>query len=207
MQRVFALAWLVVGCTRHEPSPPPPTPHPLPTPQGSSIVPVRATIDVAAINALVPTELVGELVFEERELVHEGIEVFTIAAPKEWVRQRPFSKLTPDLSKSDEIYFGVESDCAGVCGPSRDWAAISNQKLFAPMATVSNLTIMEDDKQPNRRTMVFDGNHDDRYVVVAWWDGGASWYFACGAKLRGRLKLASTAFKKACGSVRQVQKS
>lgn len=160
------------------------------------------TIDVAAVNALVPTALKDRLVFEKRDLVIERGKhkaTYTVAAPAGWTQG---SKLFAHLKANDTAGLSrleVGSNCDGECTP-KPWEAIADRVNFAPRAR-GNVT--KDDKAPGRRTMIADVDSGGAatVVVTAWWTDGDRSYHTCTASLDLTLKDAAPAFDKACQAV------
>jgi hypothetical protein len=162
------------------------------------------TIDVAAVNALVPAALRDKLVFERRDLVIERDQhttTYTIAAPKGWPQvSKKFAHLKPEDGGRSFTRFGVGSNCDGECTP-KPWEAIADKVNFAPRARGK---IVRDDRSPGRRSMIVDGDAGDARttdVVVAWWADGDSRYHTCIASLDEALRAAAPAFEKACQAV------
>lgn len=157
-------------------------------------------LDVAGVNALVPAELKAALVFEELTLEErKGKRTFTFAAPKGWTQE---SKMLQNVRPPKEpdlgffTKFGVSSECAGVCEP-KDWAAVSDQKLFSQFA---GGTIQKDEKTATSRLMIAEKGAST-YVVYAWWKDGAERYYTCDAALEKPVAAAAPAFAKACQAV------
>jgi hypothetical protein len=159
------------------------------------------TIDVAAVNALVPAALKDKIVFEKRDLVIEqgrDKTTYTLAAPKTWTQD---SKMWANLKADDKGGFfsgmKVGTDCDGECKP-KAWEQIADKNFFAPHAKGK---VSKDEKSPGKRTMISDMDESGvktTDVVVAWWTEGDSSYHTCVAKLDESVKDAAPAFDKAC---------
>jgi hypothetical protein len=161
------------------------------------------TIDVAAVNALVPAALKDRLVFEKRDLVIERgkhTTTYTMAAPVGWAQG---SRLFAHLKANDQAGLGsrleVGSNCDGECTP-KPWEAIADRVNFAPRAKGK---VTKDDRAPGRRTMIADAGSAGAgsVVVTAWWSDGDRSYHTCTAALDDTLEDAAPAFDKACQAV------
>jgi hypothetical protein len=164
----------------------------------------EVTIDVAAVNALVPPALKDRLVFDKRDLVIERGKhktTYTIAAPRNWPQDsKRFAHMKPDDKAGFVARFEIGSNCDGECSP-KPWEAIADRVNFAPRAQGH---VQKDDRAPGRRTMIaqVDGNGATKTeVVVAWWIDGDKSYHTCTASLDEALQDAAPAFEKACQAV------
>ena len=163
------------------------------------------TIDVAAVNALVPAALRDRLVFEQRALVIERgkhTTTYTVAAPVGWTHDsKLFAHLRSAAAPGAISRLEVGSNCDGECTP-KPWQAIADRVNFAPRATAR---VTKDDRAPGRRTMITeqgtDGGSAAVVVVTAWWTDGERSYHTCTASLDATLKDAAPAFDKACQAV------
>ena len=156
----------------------------------------KVTIDLAPINALVPSPLKDKLVFEQRAITI-GHATYTLAAPRSWTQE---GKLFAHWKGAEHSRLEVGSNCDGTCTP-KDWAAISDKVNFAPRAKGK---VLKDDKGANRRTMIAQtsiGGQETTDIVVAWWTDGANRYHQCTATLDDTIKDAASAFEKVCQAV------
>jgi hypothetical protein len=159
------------------------------------------TIDVAAVNALVPAALKDRLVFEKRDLVIERGKhrtTYPVAAPAGWTQDsKMFAHLKAKTGASSRLEVG--SNCDGECTP-KPWEAIADRVNFAPRAKAK---VTKDDKAPGRRTMIADVDTGGAgtVVVTAWWTDGDRSYHTCTASLDDTLKDAAPAFDKACQAI------
>jgi hypothetical protein len=165
---------------------------------------VAGSIDVAAVNALVPAALKDKIVFEKRDIVIErgtSKTTYTMAVPKGWTQEgKMFAHIKADANGG--LFSGIEvgSNCDGSCEP-KEWEKIADKVNFQPRASGK---VSKDDKAKGRRTMIADVESNGvktTDVVVATWTDGASKYFACTAKLDESIKDAAPAFDKACSVV------
>lgn len=169
-------------------------------PGGAMAARPPVTIDVAAVNALVPPALRDRLVFEKRDLVIERgkrTTTYTVAAPAGWVQD---SKMFAHLKTTDRTSrFEVGANCDGECAP-KPWEAIADRVNFAPRARGK---VTKDDRAPGRRAMIagVDAPGGGTVVVTAWWADGDRSYHTCTASLDASLEGAAPAFDKACQAV------
>jgi hypothetical protein len=163
-----------------------------------------AKIDAAGVNALVPAALKDKLVFEQRDIVLDGMDkaTYTLAAPKDWKQtSKMFGTLEgPGFSK---MTFGP--DCGGECKP-KDWAKVFDDGNGKNLTTGDH-KVIKDEKRPNGRTIISEdtGGMHNTIVKVATWTDGASEYQLCGAELSEDMKDAAPAFEKACSAVNVVK--
>ena len=198
--RLGAIVALVVACGKREPDAVP-----------------TATIDVAAINALVPAALRDELVFEQRELVtdHTGGGVapkvtFTAAVPRGWERQPfaivdDFAALVPPAASklAGAADLSLKSACKqdGICVAQDGvaWAALAEKEVFGPYRR-DGIVIERDDVRATDRLAILR-RAADRYLVYAWWRDGGTRFRICAARLASAAEAAAPAFEKACRTV------
>lgn len=172
--------------------------------KSSSSAPKTAPIDVAGVNALVPAELEGKLVFEQRDLIEErgkrSKTTYTMAAPKDWEQDmKMFASLKPKSEANLGFFTSlrVGSNCDGTCEP-KDWAKTSEKVNFAQFREGWKIT--KDDQTKTTHLMIAEKD-DQTNVTYAWWADGASKYYSCSASLEGEIKAAADAFAKACQAV------
>ncbi len=164
-----------------------------------------AKIDVAGVNALVPAALKDKVVFEQRDVKEEGghrAPTFTLAAPKGWEQKmKMMATLRPpegsNLGFMTELH--VSSNCDGDC-VAKDWAATADKVNFAQFKS-NGSKIEKDEKGKADRTLVASTDDGKKYVVYAWWEGGAKRYHYCTATLEKEAADAAPAFEKACKAV------
>ncbi|HEV7559691.1 MAG TPA: hypothetical protein VGO00_29645 [Kofleriaceae bacterium] len=166
--------------------------------------PAAATIDIAAINGLVPAALKDKIGFEKRDIVIERGKdktTYTMAVPKGWTQEgKMFAHIKADSNGG--FFSGIEvgSNCDGSCEP-KDWEKVADKVNFKERAAGK---VTKDDKGKGHRTMIADVESNGvktTDVVVATWSDGAKKYFACTAKLDESIKDAAPAFEKACSAV------
>jgi hypothetical protein len=165
--------------------------------------PPAASIDVAAVNALVPAALKDKLVFEKRDVTEERGKrskvTYTLAAPKDWEQDmKMFASLKPKSESSLGFMTSVQvgSNCDGTCEP-KDWAKTSEKVNFAQFRDGK---IIKDEQTKTNHLMIAEKN-DSTYVVYAWWADGARKYYSCTASLEKEAAPAAEAFAKACQAV------
>lgn len=171
---------------------------------GASAPATPVTIDLAAVNALVPAALKDRLVFERRELViqHGAQQAsYVVAAPAGWIQtSKLFAHLRPAGATATAPRFDVGSNCDGPCTP-RPWEAIADRVNFAPRARGK---VLKDERSAGRRTMIAQvesAGARTTDVVVAWWADGDKRYHVCTAVLDDALRDAAPAFDRACQAV------
>lgn len=174
------------------------------------------TIDVTAINALVPESHRSSISFESRTVDVPGKHGlrYVIPVPKGWRPDKVHpTELHAPAALGTETYMRVTSSCLshGValagdlgaadrpCAPET-WEAIVDKKIQTDFLEVINV-----EKGPNRRTVFAKGgmmNPDARSITVMWWRTDGVEYFTCYARLEGPAVIeAANAFAKACESV------
>jgi hypothetical protein len=163
------------------------------------------TIDVAAVNAAVPTELKDKIVFEKRDFqIEQGRHptTYTLAAPKNWTQE---SKMFAHIKGDDKAGFfttlQIGADCDGECKP-KQWQQIADKNFFQPRKTDGK--VVKDTTTANTRSMIVDVDKNGvktRDVVFVWWSDGAKNYHTCVASLDDSIKEAAVAFEKACSAV------
>jgi hypothetical protein len=163
------------------------------------------TIDVAAVNALVPAALKDKLVFEKRDVVEErgkhSTTTYTLAGPKGWTQDmKMFAKLKPPSGGAFDAgfmtSFDVGSNCDGDC-VAKDWAATSEKVNFKQFRDKK----IEKDELGKTDHMMIASDGDSRFVMYAWWTADAKHYFTCMAHLEKPVADAAPAFEKACRAV------
>ncbi len=159
------------------------------------------TIDVAAVNALVPADLKAKLVFDKTDIVEDRgrhSTTYTMAAPKGWA---PHMKGFASLKGGEDLGFftslDVGSNCDGTCEP-KDWAKTADKVNFAQFAKD---TVIKNEVKPNSRLLIAQRDGKTTFVVYAWWESGARRYHSCSATLDEPIKGAGDAFAKACQAV------
>ena len=162
----------------------------------------KEPIDLEGINALVPDELKGQLVFVERELVADdgrfGKITYTAAAPATWIPgYKGFAMLVhPDHKTHFFTHFHLGYNCDGVCEP-KDWNAVID-KVYAYALKGD---VIKNVKSPTSRTLIARDPSNGTVVLVAHWKQGASRYDSCDAYLENELHdfpAVALAFEKAC---------
>jgi len=170
----------------------------------TTAAPPSVAIDPTPVNALVPAELKGRLVFERRELAtlraaHQA--TYALAAPSGWAQtSKHFAHLRPAGATAAVPRFEIGTNCDGTC-TAKPWDAIADRVHFAPLARGK---IVQDERGPGRRTMIADierAGEPVTEVVVAWWTDGEPRYHVCTAVLDPALKPAAPAFARACQAV------
>jgi hypothetical protein len=156
-----------------------------------------AVIDVAAVNALVPPALRGQLVFERREIAsilgaHDPH--YTLAAPKGWAI--PSTKWARFKSDDDSSLMELHVGAPDGFHP-QDWATVSDRD-FRPLEDGER--VVKDERAPGHRTRIVATEGHVR-ITIAWWIDGADRYNTCGAWLAGALVDAAPAFERACLAV------
>lgn len=164
--------------------------------------PAAPTIDVAAVNALVPAELKTKLVFDKTDIVeerHRKNVTYTLAAPKGWApRMKGFAGLKGPDDTGFFTSLDVGSNCDGNCEP-KDWAKVADKVNFAQFA---NDKVIKNETTPTSRLLVAESaDGKTTHVVYAWWTTGAKRYNTCTATLDEPIKGAGLAFGKACSAV------
>ena len=161
-------------------------------------------IDVAAVNGLVPAALKDKLVFEQRDVVLDGMDkvTYTLAAPKDW---KQTSKMFGNLEGPGFSKMSVGADCGGECKP-KDWAKVFDDGI-GKNVTAGTFKVIKDDKRPGGRTIISEdsGGMQTTKVYVASWIDGASDYTVCSAELSSDQKDAAPAFEKACSAINIVK--
>lgn len=164
--------------------------------------PAAPTIDVAAVNALVPADLKAKLVFEKQDIIeerHRKNVTYTMAAPKGWApRMKGFAGLKGPDDAGFFTSLDVGSNCDGTCEP-KDWAKVADKVNFAQFA---NDKVIKNEAGANSRLLVAEAaDGKTTHVVYAWWTAGAKRYNTCTATLDTPVKAAGEAFAKACQSI------
>ncbi|MEO8705258.1 MAG: hypothetical protein ABI867_34770 [Kofleriaceae bacterium] len=162
------------------------------------------TIDIAAVNALVPKELKDKLVFEQKPIVLERGKhptTYTLAVPKGWTQEgKMFGTIKADSNGGFFSGMKISSDCDGACEPKK-WEAIADKNFFVEQLKGK---VIKDEKGANQRLVVADTDRNGvktTNVVFAWWQEGAKSYHVCTANLDEAIKAAAPAFEKACQAV------
>jgi hypothetical protein len=162
-----------------------------------------AAIDLAAINALVPAPLKGQLEFVKRDIVIKSRHhdtTYSVAAPKSW-KDDPnpmWASLKGDDAAGFMTGLKINSNCDGDCKP-KDWAAVSDKVEFAEQAM--GKTVISDVKRAGGRTKIAAVDDGTVRATSAWWSDGDSKYHSCTYTLDVKLKDAAPAFAKACEAV------
>jgi hypothetical protein len=163
--------------------------------------PAAPTIDVAAVNALVPADLKAKLVFDKADIVeerHRKNVTYTMAAPKGWTpRMKGFAGLKGPDDAGFFTSLDVGSNCDGTCEP-KDWAKVADKVNFAQFASDK---VIKNETSPNSRLLIAERDGKTTHVVYAWWTTGAKRYNTCTATLDEPVKAAGEAFAKACQAV------
>jgi hypothetical protein len=163
--------------------------------------PAAPTIDVAAVNALVPADLKAKLVFDKTDIVeerHRKNVTYTMAAPKGWApRMKGFAGLKGPDDAGFFTSLDVGSNCDGTCEP-KDWAKVADKVNFAQFASDK---VIKNETSPNSRLLIAERDGKTTHVVYAWWTTGAKRYNTCTATLDEPVKAAGEAFAKACQAV------
>ena len=159
------------------------------------------TIDAAAVNALVPTELKAKLVFDKTDVVQQmgksKATTFTLAAPKGWKQDDTmFAKLHGGSDAGFMTSVDVASDCNGSCEP-KDWAAAADKVLFNQF---KDAAVVKNETTPTSRLLIATRD-TTTFVAYAWWVNGAKRYHYCMATLEEPVAAAAPAFAKACQAV------
>ena len=160
------------------------------------------TIDIAAVNALVPADLKDKLVFEERTIERDrgDKEVFKVAAPKGWELDAMFGSFKPGTGATVNWHFftkmSVGTNCDGRCEP-KQWAEVADKVEFEQFAKG---TVVKDEKTATSRAMLVDLDDTSNYVR-AWWTDGAKRYYTCRVQVGTQHKATLAAFEKACSAV------
>jgi hypothetical protein len=169
-------------------------------PAGKAEAP-QPTIDVAAVNALVPADLKAKLEFAKTDVVEprgRHTTTYTLAAPKGWKADtNGFAKLKPveDLGFFTDVMLG--SNCDGSCEP-KDWAKVADKVNFAQF---DKDKVIKNETSPTSRLLIAERDGKTTFVVYAWWVAGAKRYHSCMATLDEPVKSAGEAFAKACQAV------
>ncbi len=173
MRKLLALVVLVSVFSCKKAAPPPPV----------------VSIDVAAVNAVVPEPFRAKLVFEKRDLPAEsmrGKTVFTVAAPKSWVLdefQLPdTASLHPpygmDSGYGNGTALKLSSACGGLC-EEKDWAKVAAENLSR---FGSPPKILRDEKTATSLLRVAEADLG-LYFEYSFWYPGATQYFECNVTL------------------------
>ena len=157
-------------------------------------------LDINAVNALVPTELKGKVLFEKRDIVEKrgrSKTTYTVAAPQGWKQDMDsFASLKPDKEGMGFMTkFDVGTNCDGEC-TAKEWDKVID-KVYA-----SHLKgkVIKDEKGKNSRKIIAESG-DMTVVVVASWADGDKQYQSCGATLEKEVAGLAAAVEKACESV------
>jgi hypothetical protein len=159
-------------------------------------------IDVAAVNNLVPAALKGQLVFEQRDVVNEGLDktTYTLAAPKDW---KQTSKSFGTLEGSGFAKMGVMGDCGGEC-KVQDWDKMFENMHVKQETSDPAAKVLKNEKAAGRHVLVVERPNQPTRVLVGFWTDGADKANLCSADLSDTLKDAWPAFEKACTMINVV---
>jgi hypothetical protein len=167
---------------------------------------------VAAVNALVPAELRGQLQFEQRTVSVKGRR-FTLPVPIGWKDDgTPNGNLErPDEPKHDgPPYFASGLTVRGnAC--DGDWTGKGCSSSPAAFQVEDGLLkpIKKDGKVLAERVSATEHllELDDQfatYAIRAWWNDGAQRFAYCAATLTDPLRAARAAFAAACAAAREA---
>ena len=160
-----------------------------------------ASLDVAAVQAAVPTELAEAIRFEKASQDKDRL---VVAAPAGWESEHMRGSYEPprDADLGFFTSFGVGSNCDGSCA-AKDWKATAGKVEFAQF-TEGGFEVVADEATDSGRFLKATKD-DGVYLRFAWWKKDASRYFFCRATLEGKAKAAAPAFEKACRSMAIVK--
>jgi hypothetical protein len=191
---------LAVGCTgKSEPSGGTPG---LASGSGSTTVSSAAagpSLDLKALNAMVPASLRSELSFEAFRIPGRVSNVPDIEGvrPKGWQPMFP-NEPEPTHFRSGENTWTVSMDCNGVC-TARAWEPELTKALFTPGASD---TVLERESAPGRALLATSSTGGSVTISAAEWKDKQSHYALCRVELSPKYKDARLAFEKACDSLR-----
>jgi hypothetical protein len=154
------------------------------------------TVDVGAVNALVPAKYKYRLEFAPRDVtsgLHRHV-TYTVPVPKGWKSDDIGGAEPVDKAVNGESSIWLHSSCDEAhCSPG-DWNAAIDQELEL-------LDVVRDERGDHRRVVMarpgLPGS-DLLSVKVYWWVDGEPEYHACEVRLGAGLQEAAPAFEKAC---------
>ncbi|MEO8842278.1 MAG: hypothetical protein ABI704_11950 [Kofleriaceae bacterium] len=159
------------------------------------------TVDVDAVNELVPPSLKYRVQFVPREIV-AGVKrevTYTLPLPKAWNTYGAGAAEPSDKTLEGESWVRVSSSCDSTepC-VAKDWAAEIDQQTRD-----SGVDVQRDEHGDHRRVVVGTDRVMKGFTVitVSWWRDGATEYHWCDAMLAPPELELAPAFEKACESV------
>ena len=154
------------------------------------------TVDVAAVNALVPAKYQYKLVFASRDVtsgLHRHV-TYTLPVPEGWKSDDIGAAAPVDKDVNGDSMVWVHSSCDDAqCVPSDPNAAIDHELRL--------VQVLRDERADHRRVVTARPllpGRDLLNIKVYWWENGAPEYHACEVQLGPGLQEAAPAFEKAC---------